>query len=332
MAPSRVVLPTPGPPVTTAALDTRALYDRGSLGFRQRLPRALLHPREGLGDVDRGPWRRSTGEGAQTIGDAALGDVETTQEDAGLPLDRIRDHFTVGEFRGEGGADHSLVDLEQSGRELDQFLDRQSAVALVRRLLQSEGDSSPHALRRLPRHPELHRDGVGDPKPNAADVARQPIGVLGHDLDGVVAVGLEDADRARRADAVGVEEDHDVAHGLPLGPAGDDLAGAEFSDARYLAHPFRRGLDDLEGLLPEGGHDPFGQHGTDAAHHAGAEVFLDPLRRRRRRGLQKVGFELEPVAPVGNPDAEGVDEFSRRDRRHMPDDGDEVTFPARLHL
>src|SRR5208283_5236414 len=95
-------------------------------------------------------WR-STGEGAQTIGDPALGDIETTQEDTGLPLDRIRDHFTVGEFRGEGGADHSLVD-------------RQSAVALVRRLLQSEGDSSPHALRRLPRHSKPHRDGVGGPK------------------------------------------------------------------------------------------------------------------------------------------------------------------------
>src|SRR5208283_1395075 len=77
---------------------------------------------------------------------------------------------------------------------------------------------------------------------------------------------------------------------------------------------------------------PLGQHGTDAAHHAGAEVSFDSFRRRRRRGLEEIRLELETVRSVGDPDADGVDEFSRRDRSHMPDDGNEVAFPARLHL
>jgi hypothetical protein len=33
-----------------------------------------------------------------------------------------------------------------------------------------------------------------------------------------------------------------------------------------------------------------GELGPDAAHHAGATVFLDPIRRRRRRVLEEVGL------------------------------------------
>ena len=91
-------------------------------------------------------------------------------------------------------------------------------------------------------------------------------------------------------------------------------------------------LDDLEGSLAESADDPFGEHGADAAHHAGAEIFLDALRRRRRRGLQKIGLELKAVGAIGDPDADGVDEFARRDRGGMPDDRDEVALAARLHL
>ena len=48
---------------------------------------------------------------------------------------------------------------------------------------------------------ELHGDGIGRLETDAADIARQAIRVLGHDLDGVRAVGLVDAHRPRRADA-----------------------------------------------------------------------------------------------------------------------------------
>ena len=67
--------------------------------------------------------------------------------------------------------------------------------------------------------PSFARDGVGRPEADAAHVAGQPVRVLGHDLDGLVAVGLEDANRPGRADPVGVQEDHDLPHGLLLGPA-----------------------------------------------------------------------------------------------------------------
>ena len=54
---------------------------------------------------------------------------------------------------------------------------------------------------------------------DAADIAREAVGVLGHDLDGIGAVGLEDANRTRRAHAMAVQEDHDLTHDLLLAQA-----------------------------------------------------------------------------------------------------------------
>ena len=71
---------------------------------------------------------------------------------------------------------------------------------------------------------ELHGDRVGGLKSDAADIARQAIRVLGHDLDGVGTIGLEDPHRPRRTDTVAVQEHHDFPHRLLLGPGGRMLA------------------------------------------------------------------------------------------------------------
>jgi hypothetical protein len=54
-----------------------------------------------------------------------------------------------------------------------------------------------------------------------ADVAGQAVGVLRNELNGISAVGLVDADRTRRADAVAVQKQHDLANHLLLCPARD---------------------------------------------------------------------------------------------------------------
>ena len=56
---------------------------------------------------------------------------------------------------------------------------------------------------------------------------------------GVGAVGLEDADGARRADPVAVQEHHDLPDDLLVGPGGGDPLGADRADAGDLAQPIR---------------------------------------------------------------------------------------------
>ena len=98
---------------------------------------------------------------------------------------------------------------------------------------------------------ELHRDRVGALETDPSDVPGKPIGVLGHYLHRVRAVGLEDANRPGGSDPVAVKEDHDLPHDLLLGPGVRDPLGPNHADARHLAKPIWLGLDDVEDLSPK---------------------------------------------------------------------------------
>ena len=108
---------------------------------------------------------------------------------------------------------------------------------------------------------------------------RQPVWVLGHHLDGVGAIGLEDAHRPRGADAVAVQEHHDFPHRLLFGPGGDDALGPN----RPMPSTSRRrsGAASMTSntFSPKALTSLLGVDGADAPDHAGGEVFLDALAR-----------------------------------------------------
>jgi hypothetical protein len=110
-------------------------------------------------------------------------------------------------------------------------------------------------------------------------VGRIPVRVLRDELDGVGAVGLEDPHGAGRADAVGMQEQHDLADDLLVRPAGDDPLGALRPDAGDLPEPARLLLDDVEHGLAERLHEPLAVDRADALDQARAEVALDALER-----------------------------------------------------
>ena len=173
-------------------------------------------------------------------------------------------------------------------------------------------------------------DRVSGLEADAADVAREPIGVLGHDLDGVGAIGLVNPNGTRGADAVAVQEDHDLAHDLLLRPGSGDASRPDRANAIDLTHPIGLGLDDVEHRLAEGlDHFP-GVDRPDPADHAGGEILLDALDGTRRRGAHETRLELLAMGPVVDPFPRGGDPFAGGDRRRVADDGDEITMPARL--
>src|SRR6266700_7328819 len=115
--------------------------------------------------------------------------------------------------------------------------------------------------------------------PRATDFARQAIGVLRHDLHGIAAVGLVDAHRPRGANAMAVQEDHDLGDSLLLGPGSRDAAGSYRTDAVHLPQAIRLRLDDVEYLVAEGAQQLLGIDRTNAADHCRGEVLLDALDR-----------------------------------------------------
>ena len=257
--------------------------------------------------------------------------MQSGEEDAALAIDAVGDDLAVLQLQIERRLDDLGRHLQQRHRHRHQLRQRQAAVALVHRFGQRIADAGAGPDHRRLLDAELRGDQIGALEADAADVARQPIGVLRDQPDRIGAVGLEDAHRPRRADAVAVQEDHDLADRLLIGPGGDDAVGALRADAVDLLQPLRRLLDDVEHLFAEGLDQLLGVDRADALDHARGEVLLDALGRRGRRRAQEVGAELHAMRPVVDPPAACLDELAGADRRGMADDGDQVALAARLH-
>src|SRR5215471_20875717 len=85
-------------------------------------------------------------------------------------------------------------------------------------------------------------------------------------------------------------------------------------------------LDDVEHGFAKGAHELFRIDRPDAADHAGAQVLLDALDRRRCRSLEKRGFELDAVRAVVDPGPARLDELAGGDHRGMSDEGNEIAL------
>ena len=81
---------------------------------------------------------------------------------------------------------------------------------------------------------------------------------------------------------MGVQEHHDLADDLLVGPAGGDLPGSLLTDAVDFAQGLWSLLDDVKHRRAEGANKPAGVNRADAFDHAGAEVALNAGKCVRR--------------------------------------------------
>src|SRR5207248_5565324 len=123
---------------------------------------------------------------------------------------------------------------------------------------------------------------------------------------------------------------HELADDLLLGPSGDDLPRALRANAGHLAQARGLLLAYLEYLLAESMDEFPGIDRADAADHAGAQVLLDALNRRRRRELEERGLELHAVDAVVHPGSARLDKLAGRNGRSMAEHGDQLPLAARL--
>ena len=198
-----------------------------ALPVGQREAERALHPLDGLRGVDRPATRGRPAASARSDSAICRSIVcsHARKMHARPPLSSAT---TVPSRSSSSSADSTTArgHGEQLLRGGDQFVARQPALPFVQRLHQRVGDARPRADRRRGLDAELLREGIGGDEADAADVAREAVRVLRDARDGVRAVGLVDPHRARRADAVRVEEHHDVADDLLAGPGLHDLRGA----------------------------------------------------------------------------------------------------------
>ena len=250
----------------------------------------------------------------QPFGDGLLGPVKPGKEHATLPVHGVSHQFAFPQLQRERRLDQPRLHLDQLGGERHQIGGGQAAVPVVHGFSEREADPGPDADRGCLLDAEPLGHAVRGQEADAADVAGEPVGVLRDALHGLGAVGLVDAHGPRGADPVRVQEQHDLADHLLLGPAGDDARGALGPDAGYLAQPLGLLLDQLENVLAKRPDELLGIHWADAADHAGPEILLDAFQRRGRGRFQERRLELEAVRTVRDPGATHLHPLARGDR------------------
>ena len=171
-------------------------------------------------------------------------------------------------------------------------------------------------------------DRIGGEEADALDVPGESIRVLLHQVDGVLAVGLEDPHGAGGGDAIGVQKHHDVADDPLIGPALDDPLGAHFANALDLAQLGRCGFDDGKHFGAEGFDETLGVGGTDAPDETRGEVALDADFGGRRQDPQLARLELPAVLAVDDPLADGGGVLTDGHGRRVPDQRFELLVPA----
>ena len=226
-----VVLPTPGPPVMTSALLVSASRIASRWLSASVSPLRSSTQATAFQRIDRRPGKLAARNSEQPLGDGLLGAIEAREKHAVGLADPVGDHGAFGTLEIEGGPDQVRRGLEQALGERYQLLGRQPAMPLVHRLGERERDAGPETDHRGLLDAEPHRDRVGRLEADAANVAGQAIGVLGHHLHGVRAVGLVDPHGAGRSDAVRMQEHHDLADDLLLGPGVGDAFPSNRADA-----------------------------------------------------------------------------------------------------
>jgi len=112
-------------------------------------------------------------------------------------------------------------------------------------------DPGPRPDNGAERDAQLLGDGVRRLEPYPMDILRQGVGVGPDGFDRGLAVGFVDADGAARADAIGMQEDHDFPDDLLLCSRRLDFQPPLLADAGHLFEAGGKLLDDREDPLVE---------------------------------------------------------------------------------
>ena len=256
--------------------------------------------------------------------------MQVRKEYTRAAVDHILDHAARRHLQPHRFGIDGAADFQQLFGETQQVLLRQAAIAIGDRLHQRIGNPGPSAQHRILRDAELFRQLIRGPEADAAYIVGEAIGIFLHQGNGVGAIGLVDAHRPRRADAMALQEHHDFADRLLIGPAGGDAVEPDLANAAHLKQPMRRRFDDVEHCLAERRYEPLGEMRPNAFDQPRSQIALDALARGRRCHLQELGAELRPVLAMLLPMAARLDVLAGMDLGRTTKHSDEIALAAHL--
>ena len=178
--------------------------------------------------------------------------LDGRQEQAGLPLDVFSDEVVFLAFELDRLLNDRHGDLQERRRRLNQLIMMDRTVAILGKLLEDMTHSGLCPDHRIPWNPQPLSQTISGLETNAVNVEGQPIRILLDPDDSLTAVGLVNPHRTSGPDAMGVEEDHDLADDFLGLPRLNHPLFAFGTNAIKFCQTLRCLLNDVKDLFPKG--------------------------------------------------------------------------------
>ncbi len=176
------------------------------------------------------------------------------------------------------------------------------------------------------------RNAVRCPESDPPDIVCQPIGILPHDLNTLIAISFIDLYAISRGNSMGLQENHDILDFLLLLPCLLDHLHPFRPNSFHLQQLIGFFLNNLQGVLFKLPDNPFCVHRTDALDQSAAEILFDPCSRSRKLFLKRRNDKLAPVFGIHLPlpfqGYHGTDIY----RRHISHNGDQIKISRAFHF
>ena len=299
-----VVLPVPGPPVTTTSAEVNAAARAWRCRSARRMPAPASY------QATARPTSRLTGGG----GGRSIAETRSVTESSARAR---RGRYTAGSRPGRSrttAASRSAsrsravsrspgVTPEQGPGRLQQPVPRLEDVPLLGGQAEGVEEAGLEPLGGVLGQAEAAGHPVGGQEADPEDLLRQSVGARPDHLHGAGAVASVNAGSDRRGDPVADQEHHDLLQAAVLRPRRTNPLDGLAPDPGHFHEPLGVAVDHRQGVEPEGVHQSLRQLGPDAAHATRREVASHTAQRARVDVDERGDLELLPEAGVLDPTA-----------------------------
>ncbi len=196
------------------------------------------------------PRRCRFGQRRQIAPDILFRIIEMGQIDALCFRKVILDQFSPLNLVIDGIGDHAGGNVKERTGLTDEHISPKTTVTLIAGgLRQNKAHTCAGSDGRRRLNAYVLRNGVGGFEADAANVLGKAVRILLDDLDGILSVLLVDANGFRRAHAMSVQKNHDLANDPLIRPPGRDLLDALRTDTAKPFQTFRLFLDGRKTMI-----------------------------------------------------------------------------------
>ena len=218
------------------------------------------------------------------------------------------------------------IHLEDFGCHTHQPPVRHTGMALAGSLEQGIVDPCPDPVFIMLIHPQIPGQGICGTETDAVHFFCQAIGVVADPGHRRIAVKGLDPGGIIPADAVALQEKDQFPIVFQLSIRSHDGFCLFLPDAVDFPQPFRRLLQDLQGLFPELVHDPLGHGRTHALQDAAAQHLHQAFCALRLDSFPALGLELPPKPGMVPPLSHKAHLFSGKRSPPLIDNGNRPHF------